>query len=109
MIYYLFKSSNTEYKIWDIDTVTAADFTVEYIIPEEAWETFKCSPEANPHNMLVSFKHYIKDYIEKIVQDTKGVLSQNYVKINISHISFSFDNVEILKLLFQRGQFIIKA
>ena len=48
MNYFLFKTSIIEYKLWDIDTVTPADFTVEYNIPEVAWETFRCSNDADP-------------------------------------------------------------
>jgi len=33
-VYYLFESSKIDYKMWDVDTVTAADFTVESIISE---------------------------------------------------------------------------
>lgn len=44
MILFLQQTSNYEYKIWDIDTITAADFTVTYAITKEVWENFKKSP-----------------------------------------------------------------
>jgi uncharacterized phage infection (PIP) family protein YhgE len=47
MIYYLFETSNLDYKLWDVATVTAADFTVEYIITEEIWNNFLQRPEAD--------------------------------------------------------------
>lgn len=39
-IYYLSKSNDIDYKLWDVKTVTPADFTVEYLISEKAWKTF---------------------------------------------------------------------
>lgn len=32
LIFYLYTSAKIDYKQWDVDTVTAADFTVEYIV-----------------------------------------------------------------------------
>lgn len=40
MVFYYFKSSLFEFKLWDINTVTAADFTVEYTIPKDVWDNF---------------------------------------------------------------------
>lgn len=39
-IYYLFETSKLDYKLWDVDTVTAADFTVESTISETMWNNF---------------------------------------------------------------------
>jgi len=33
-IYYMTKTSSLDYKIWDLKTTTAADFTVEIVISE---------------------------------------------------------------------------
>ncbi len=30
--YYLSETASIDYKMWDVDTVTAADFTVEYLV-----------------------------------------------------------------------------
>ena len=67
MIYYLYKTSKIDYKVWDVNTVTAADFTVEYNITEQAWENFKKSKDANQENLIGSFYKYIKTEFEKIV------------------------------------------
>lgn len=46
LIFFLHKSSKIDYKLWDVKTVTAADFTVEYRITETAWNTFLEMAEA---------------------------------------------------------------
>lgn len=35
---YLSKTAYMDYKLWDVNTVTAADFTVEFPISETIWE-----------------------------------------------------------------------
>ena len=35
------KTSEMDYKLWDLTTVTAGDFTVELNITKTMWETFK--------------------------------------------------------------------
>lgn len=104
MTYYLETMSGIEYKEWDVDTVTAADFTVEYIITNETWENFKKTPEADHSNLLWSFRQYLKSNFEKIVQEVPGVLSQDKVDIKIQNITFAFHNTKILKLLRKRGK-----
>lgn len=46
LIFYLYKTSLLDYKLWDVNTVTPADFTVEYIITEQAWDNFMGRPES---------------------------------------------------------------
>jgi hypothetical protein len=36
-LYYQQHSSRLEYKLWDVSTVTAADFTAETLISERMW------------------------------------------------------------------------
>ena len=42
---YLSKTSSLDYKLWDVNTVTAADFTVEFEITEILWNKFCYRPE----------------------------------------------------------------
>jgi hypothetical protein len=54
--------------MWDVDTVTAADFTVEYQIPAKVWEDFLKLPEANHHDSkATAFENYLRTEFEKIV------------------------------------------
>lgn len=54
MVYYLYETSKYDYKMWDVDTVTAADFTVEYIITEQAWRNFLKKEEAKTDESLLN-------------------------------------------------------
>ena len=40
-IYYLQEKSDIDFKRWDVNTVTASDFTVQMEITEEQWKYFK--------------------------------------------------------------------
>lgn len=34
------ETATLDYKLWDVKTVTPADYSVEYIITEKAWNNF---------------------------------------------------------------------
>jgi len=40
VIFYLRKTAALDNQEWDIETLTASDFTVEYTISEEMWNLF---------------------------------------------------------------------
>jgi hypothetical protein len=44
-LYYQEKTATLDYKLWDVDTVTAADFTVETFISRAQWERFLDQPD----------------------------------------------------------------
>ena len=39
--WYLNETAVIDFKLWDVETVTASDFTVEYIITDEVWAKFR--------------------------------------------------------------------
>ena len=47
VIWYLQSSATLDVKLWDIETVTASDFTVEYLIPKAAWDHFEQNEAPN--------------------------------------------------------------
>lgn len=66
--FYLSKTSYYDYKLWDVYTVTAADFTVEYTIPKAVWKRFISLPESQfGSTKAVAFENYLKSEFEKIV------------------------------------------
>lgn len=68
MIYYLSKTSTLDYKLWDVLTVTSADFTVEYFIPEIVWTQFCELPEAKQDGTkATAFESYLKKYFEELI------------------------------------------
>jgi hypothetical protein len=40
VIFYLKKTAALDFQQWDIETLTASDFTVEYSVSEEMWNLF---------------------------------------------------------------------
>ena len=39
--WYLSETAVIDFKLWDVETVTASDFTVEYTITDEVWAQFR--------------------------------------------------------------------
>eukprot|EP00347_Sterkiella_histriomuscorum_P002409 403368266 len=112
-IYYLFETSKLEYKTWDVSTVTAADFTVESLISEKMWNNFlqQYQDKIDPTETLINKFHTLyKAEVEKVAQDEKGVLNNaEDQEIRVTNITFAFNNVDLLKLLSQRGMLVTKA
>lgn len=44
-LHYQEKTAALDYKAWDVDTVTAADFTVETFITQAQWNSFLDLPD----------------------------------------------------------------
>lgn len=110
MLYYFFESSKIDYKVWDVDTVTASDFTVESIITEQTWTNFLASPQAKQaSNKMAAFSSLYMEEIIKVTQIEEGVLSSENVEIKVSNITYAFDNVQLLKLLTTRGNAMTNA
>eukprot|EP00347_Sterkiella_histriomuscorum_P007945 403346963 len=112
-LYYLYETSKIEYKTWDVNTVTAADFTVECNIPQEMWnkfvEQYKDTIEPN-ETMINKFHDEFKLEVERVVQSENSVLQdKQYENIKISTIAFAFDNVKLISLLQQRGMMVTKV
>jgi hypothetical protein len=61
VLFYFFESSKIDYKVWDVDTVTASDFTVESIITQQIWTSFLDSPEGKRSvNKLAAFSEMFR-------------------------------------------------
>ena len=43
--WYLKETAVIDFKVWDVETVTASDFTVEYSITDEVWRYFKAKAD----------------------------------------------------------------
>jgi len=75
-IYYVYRTSKLDYKVWDVDTVTPADFTVEYVITKETWNAFLDSETSKTEGTpIYAFKKFLKKEIEEIVEKEEGVLN----------------------------------
>jgi hypothetical protein len=108
--YYLSSTAYIDYKLWDVFTVTAADFTVEFSVSKRIWSKFLNTPEASSSDSrAVAFENYLKKHFQEIVTDEAGVLSDEYQDIKIANISFAFSNNEIINLLKKRGKIVMNA
>ena len=64
-IYYLQSTTKLNYKLWDVNTVTPADFTVEYTISHSMWDDF-CA-----------------NHLQKGHEKSKCILFEDYLKVEI--------------------------
>lgn len=66
---YLNKVGNLDYKLWDVQTVTAADFTVEQVITKHLWRKYKeqVAAEEGEFGASMDFETYLKEEYEKTV------------------------------------------
>jgi len=107
MIFYSKEKAEMEFKMWDMNTATAADFTVQLTITPgiyHKWLDWK----AAKHIADKTFKDYIKRQVieqvkakpyrfEKIDMDAE---------VDIGCISFAYDNKKMLELLAERGKYV---
>lgn len=105
-LYYLAEIAKIEFKEWDVNTVTASDFTVEWQIPKSVWQKFedghadkKDSPEGS------DFEAYLKKSFEELVSAKPSVLRPDEPPspVTIANITFAFNNAKLLHLLQERG------
>jgi len=62
-VYFLKNNSKLNYKIWDLDTCTTADYTVFVTFTQSAWKTWKINSEKvsneNQTHGQKSFKNFV--------------------------------------------------
>jgi len=80
--YYLSRTSRLNFKKWDINSITAADFTVEYAVTEDIWNEYKIvidrekgHAEARNEYCLREFSAYLTREIERRVKVVPWVVS----------------------------------
>jgi hypothetical protein len=71
IMYYLNKTALLDFKQWDVDTVTAGDFTIEYKVPLEVWERFEDNHEDKTRAEGTDFEQYLNEEFERIVSEQK--------------------------------------
>jgi len=99
---------------WDIKTVSAADYTVEFEITDDMYEYFesKYLDKNNPLSEIGQFRQYIKNEMEMRLTEFPALHldgeAGDMEDVKIAVITFAFDNPEIIKALRKRGKFIEK-
>lgn len=114
VIYYLRKSSELDYKIWDSKTTTSSDFTVMIPIPELVWKAYQSEShyrqKYKEKEPLEHFKEHFRREISAQVQKLPNVLSHDCEdNVKVASLSLAYDNREILEILKSRGQSLING
>ena len=73
-MYYLGSVASIDFKAWDVGTVTASDFTVEYQIPKKVWKKFEDNHTDHTRAEGCDFEDYLKREFENIVSQEPSVL-----------------------------------
>jgi len=92
---------------WDVKTITAGDYTVEFDIDEALYKQFleKFYDQANPISEINQFRLFVKDELERRLTkfpdlgldgDDSDVADK---QIKVAVITFAFDNQKIIKWL----------
>jgi hypothetical protein len=94
-----------EFKQWDVGTVTASDFTVEYQIPKVVWKKFEDQHTDKTRAEGTDFEEYLRGEFERIVSAQPSVLypEQGTPPVKIANITFAFKNAKLIRLLKKRG------
>ncbi|CDW91100.1 UNKNOWN [Stylonychia lemnae] len=109
MMFYLRQQTQIQKVEWDVETITAGDYTVDLKISQSMYQTF-----VNQHHQKYAFdpqgyalKKYLKQEIETKLTNEVGSLGFEKVdSIRVADIQFSYKNAPIIHLLNQRGIYI---
>ena len=109
ILYYLNKVALIDFKQWDVETVTAGDFTAVYQIPDEVWYNFEIQHEDKTRAEGSDFEDYLKHHFENLVSLQPSVLNPELdppPRAKIANITFAFNNSKLIKLLKKRGAIV---
>lgn len=95
---YLENTSRMDFKLWDLNTCTAADYTVELRIPPQVWQQYI------EENSQTPFDVYIRENFERHVSELPHRLDSEEGKgVKIAALAFGYKNGDLIRLLQQRG------
>ena len=101
MLYYSTKSTEILSIQWDLNTITAGDYTVWMKINRLEYDEFlkmHTNEDSPAYDYMLKLK---KDYEHEI--SNQPMVNEDCTDIKIANISFAFDNHEIISLLEKRG------
>ena len=105
VLYYLRSVTHLDFKLWDVSTTTASDFTIKLRITPRMWQSFK-EDQAKQLNPL-PLDQQIKQAVERKVQELPPVLrGHEKVTIEVAAVSIAYQNGQIIDLLRARGTHI---
>mmetsp|Transcript_5223 Transcript_5223/g.8085 ORF Transcript_5223/g.8085 Transcript_5223/m.8085 type:complete len:884 (-) Transcript_5223:266-2917(-) len=95
---------------FDVKTITAGDYTIEFDIDEEVYENFEKNyyDETNPMSEAAQFKLYVQLELEQRISDfpNLGVDGDEDKPIKIAQITFAYHNATVINWLKKRGTFV---
>ena len=105
VLYFLRTTASINYKLWDINTVTAADFTIEIDIPEIIWKKWI------KRGMKLSFKEYLREQLQPQIDALPVVLNDKSINSDtrIACIFFAYSNSDLIDKLKVRGDDLING
>ena len=92
---------------WDIDTVTASDYTVSYRISKKEYTQFRALTTDHTQPLIYTYMKNLKERFEPKIEAAPAVFDPN-ADISIAHISFAFNNDDVYTILEKRGTAYIK-
>lgn len=120
-VWFIHKSTIWRNKEWDLKTTTISDYVIKYDIPVDFYENFdfkssnKLSKDARTdqgrdyedddlfESKLYCFKKYLKRELEERLKQEDFVIKDSDSLIEISDITFMFQNTEIIDMLINRS------
>jgi hypothetical protein len=112
---YIKQVQKNEFIDFDVKTITAGDYSIEFDIDHEIYDKWKAHylKGDNPMSEMAQFKLYIQTKLEERISAMddlgyEGPLpeGQHYRKIKIAQITFAFYNEKIINKLRKRGALI---
>ena len=106
---YIKSVEHNNYIEWDVQTITASDYTVEFEIDPEMYAHFKNKfyDPTNPLTELMQFRHFVKSEMEERLTEFpdlgyKGCAGKK-AAVKVAMITFAYKNSEIINELTSRG------
>lgn len=95
---------------YDVKTLTAGDYSVEFVISHEQYENWqgKYLQKGNPMSEMAQFKLYVELEIEKRLSEMPNLGYELSDEVKIAQITFAFNNAKVINWLKQRGTLIQK-
>jgi len=107
MLYYAKERLEIIAREWDLNMITAGDYTVTKVISEDDYISFKTGQNETSTDApaYIYMKHLKEKYEREITLMPK--VNDDVDSIKIANISFAFNNDDMIKLLQRRGNAIM--
>lgn len=109
---YVKSIQQNKYIDWDVKTITAGDYTVEFDIGPEVYDRFKDRyyDMSNPITEIGQFKLFVTDELETILTAMPALgldgPEGDAAPVKIAILTFAFDNPKVIAWLKERGDAI---